>query len=47
MLIVVTCPLKTDSNIMLGSEKKFFRRRQVNGPKKVYTGTDHPKTQRS
>jgi hypothetical protein len=43
----VTCPPKTDPNIMLGSESKIFRRRQVNGPKKVHTGTDHPKTQRS
>jgi hypothetical protein len=40
----VACPPKTGPNFMFGSERKIFRRRQVNGPKKVHTGTDHHKT---
>ncbi len=41
---ILTCPPKTSPNVMLGSGRKIFRRRQVNGPKKVHTGTDYPKT---
>ena len=41
---VMTCPPKTGPNIMLESERETFRRRRVNGLKKVHTGTDHPKT---
>jgi len=37
-------PLKTDPNIMLGPERKIFRRRQVNGTEKVHPRADHPKT---
>jgi hypothetical protein len=29
---------------MLGPKGKIFRRRQVDGSKKVLTGTDYPKT---
>ena len=44
---LMTCPPKTGPDVMLESGRKIIRRRQVDGTKKVLTGTNHPTTQRS
>jgi len=43
----MTCPPKTGPDVKLGSGRKNFIGRQVDGTKKVLTGTDHPNSQRS
>ena len=41
---VMACPPKTGPNVMLESERETFRRRRVNGLKKVHIGKGHLET---